>query len=98
MARIFCIPGIILLFAATVLLFVTSISLPFLPALDIVRIHTGSDGAQVVGKPMTETRVSGVLPEPESWATLDLATYSFSSSSSVYGTAFMRCFQFWAVI
>jgi hypothetical protein len=68
MARIFCIPGIILLFAATVLLFVTSISLPFLPALDIVRVHSGSDAAQVVGKSMTETRVSGILSEPGSWA------------------------------
>jgi len=39
MARIFCIPGIIFLTAATVLQILVSISLPFLPALDIARAH-----------------------------------------------------------
>ncbi|KAG7087714.1 hypothetical protein E1B28_013661 [Marasmius oreades] len=39
MARAFCIPGIIFLLCATVLSFLVSISLPFLPALDIARTH-----------------------------------------------------------
>lgn len=42
MARAFCIPGIIFLFCALVLSFLTSISLPFLTGLDIVRVHFGS--------------------------------------------------------
>ncbi|KAF9480421.1 hypothetical protein BDN70DRAFT_877558 [Pholiota conissans] len=44
MSRAFCIPGIIILFAAFVLNFLTAISLPFLPALDITRVHV-ADGA-----------------------------------------------------
>jgi len=52
MARAFCIPGIIFIFCAFVLSFLTSISLPYLPALDITRTHfntgvlqnTGADG------------------------------------------------------
>lgn len=47
-SRAFCIPGIFFVFAATVLLIVTSISLPYLPALDIVRVHVNS-GTVVVG-------------------------------------------------
>ncbi|KIK64991.1 hypothetical protein GYMLUDRAFT_39402 [Collybiopsis luxurians FD-317 M1] len=39
MARLFCIPGIIFLFCAFILSLLTSISLPFLPALDIARSH-----------------------------------------------------------
>jgi hypothetical protein len=39
----FCIPGAFFLFAAFVLLFITSISLPYLPALDFARTHFGSD-------------------------------------------------------
>jgi len=41
-SRTFCIPGIFFLLAATGLLIVTSISLPYLPALDIVRVHINS--------------------------------------------------------
>ncbi|KAG6835997.1 hypothetical protein H0H93_012413 [Arthromyces matolae] len=37
MSRIFCIPGIFFVFAAFVLLFLSSISLPYLPALDVAR-------------------------------------------------------------
>jgi len=39
MARVFCIPGIVFLFSAFVLSFLTSISLPYLTALDITRAH-----------------------------------------------------------
>lgn len=42
MTRAFCIPGVIFLFCAFVLSFLVSISLPYLPALDIARAHFGS--------------------------------------------------------
>ncbi|KAF4568408.1 hypothetical protein EYR40_010185 [Pleurotus pulmonarius] len=45
MSRIFCIPGIIFLLCAFVLSFLTSISLPYLTALDITRVHFGNAGA-----------------------------------------------------
>ncbi|PPR00269.1 hypothetical protein CVT26_009021 [Gymnopilus dilepis] len=41
MSRAFCIPGVVFLFCALVLSFLVSVSLPFLPALDIVRTHFG---------------------------------------------------------
>ncbi|TFK47111.1 pali-domain-containing protein [Heliocybe sulcata] len=41
-SRAFCIPGIVFLFAAFVLSFLTSISLPYLPALDIARTQYGN--------------------------------------------------------
>jgi hypothetical protein len=51
MSRAFCIPGIVLLFVALALSFIVSISLPFLPALDIARttFDTGK-GADGVGE------------------------------------------------
>ncbi|KAH7911876.1 actin cortical patch SUR7/pH-response regulator pali [Hygrophoropsis aurantiaca] len=39
MPRSFCIPGIIFLFCAFVLLFIVSISVPYLTAMDITRVH-----------------------------------------------------------
>jgi hypothetical protein len=42
MSRAFCIPGVIFIFCALVLNFLVSISLPFLPALDIARTHFGA--------------------------------------------------------
>jgi hypothetical protein len=39
MPRSFCIPGIIFLFCAFALLFIVSVSLPYLTALDITRVH-----------------------------------------------------------
>lgn len=39
MPRSFCVPGVLFLFAAFVLLFITSISLPYLSAMDITRTH-----------------------------------------------------------
>ncbi|EPQ55636.1 pali-domain-containing protein [Gloeophyllum trabeum ATCC 11539] len=41
-SRAFCIPGIVFLLAAFVLSFLTSISLPYLPALDIATVHFGN--------------------------------------------------------
>lgn len=59
MGRLFHIPGIFFLFSAFVLLFLVSISLPYLTALDFARVHfdegkvtTGSDS-----KALTELRV-----------------------------------------
>ncbi|RDB17497.1 hypothetical protein Hypma_000993 [Hypsizygus marmoreus] len=56
MARIFCIPGIILLFAAFVLSFLTSISLPYLTGLDIARTHFGNGVLESGSEGMTELR------------------------------------------
>lgn len=49
MARAFCIPGVFFLLSATVLLILTSISLPFLTALDITRVHFNGSGKQPSG-------------------------------------------------
>lgn len=43
MSRAFCIPAIAVLFCALVLSFIVSISLPYLPALDIVRVKLRDD-------------------------------------------------------
>jgi len=43
-SRVFCIPGIVLLFAAVVVSFLASISLPFLPALDVTRVEFNNTG------------------------------------------------------
>lgn len=56
MSRAFCIPGVFFLLAAFVLSFLTSISLPYLPALDITRTHFGSGAVQSGQKGMTELR------------------------------------------
>ncbi|KAK1216735.1 hypothetical protein PQX77_020622 [Marasmius sp. AFHP31] len=55
MARAFCIPGIIFLLCATVLSFLVSISLPFLPALDVARTHF-AETAIVNGQSINELR------------------------------------------
>ncbi|KAF9502129.1 pali-domain-containing protein [Pleurotus eryngii] len=58
MSRIFCIPGIIFLLCAFVLSFLTSISLPYLPALDITRVHFGNAGtAGTLDQGVTELRL-----------------------------------------
>ncbi|KAF5349316.1 hypothetical protein D9758_011803 [Tetrapyrgos nigripes] len=56
MSRVFCIPGILFLLCAFVLSFLVSISLPFLPALDIARVHFRDGNALVDGRTVTETR------------------------------------------
>ncbi|KAJ6476290.1 hypothetical protein C8R45DRAFT_1009497 [Mycena sanguinolenta] len=55
MSRVFCIPGIIFLTCALVLSILVSISLPFLPALDFVRVHFDS-GVATSGDGLTELR------------------------------------------
>jgi len=42
MSRAFCIPGVVILFCALVLSFLASLSLPYIPTLDIVRIQLPS--------------------------------------------------------
>ncbi|KJA17851.1 hypothetical protein HYPSUDRAFT_45842 [Hypholoma sublateritium FD-334 SS-4] len=54
MSRAFCIPGIVFLTCALVLSFLASLSLPFLPALDIVRVKFGTNS--------TGTASAGSLP------------------------------------
>ncbi|KAF9228114.1 pali-domain-containing protein [Gyrodon lividus] len=49
MSRAFCIPGVFFLFSAFVLLFIVSVSLPYLTAMDITRVHTNG-GSSVSGQ------------------------------------------------
>ncbi|GJE95569.1 SUR7/PalI family protein [Phanerochaete sordida] len=56
MPRAFHIPGVFFLFCAFVLLFLVSISLPYLPALDFARVHFD-------GSPSTENGGEGALTE-----------------------------------
>lgn len=58
MARLFCIPGVTILFAAFVLNFIVSISLPYLPALDITRTHFDELALEDGQNVMQELRVS----------------------------------------
>lgn len=61
MSRAFCIPGIIFLVCALVLNFLVSVSLPYLPALDIARTHYRGGGLTQQGQPgITEIRVCAV--------------------------------------
>jgi hypothetical protein len=57
MTRAFFIPGVFFLLAAFILSLLTSISLPFLPALDITRTHFGHGAVQSNQQPMSELRV-----------------------------------------
>ena len=56
-------PGIVLLFLAFVLLFLVSISLPYLPVLDVARVHfnEGAPSLDLNGVSMAELRVSCTL-------------------------------------
>jgi len=58
MPRAFHIPGVIFLFCAFVLLFLVSISLPWLTGLDIARVHFEGSGSTSGGNqaPLTELR------------------------------------------
>ena len=63
MGRLFHIPGIFFLFAAFVLLFLVSISLPYLTSLDFARVHF--DGGKVTSgndsNTLTELRVRAYI-------------------------------------
>ena len=62
MGRAFHIPGIFFLFSAFVLLFLVSISLPFLTALDFTRVHftQGSPFIGNNGDAVNQLRVSPI--------------------------------------
>ncbi|KAG5730251.1 hypothetical protein E4T56_gene10570 [Termitomyces sp. T112] len=57
MSRIFCIPGVLFIFVALVLLFLSSISLPYLPALDVARTKFGTEVLDSGAQGMTELRL-----------------------------------------
>jgi len=56
MSRAFCIPGVFFLFLAFVLSLLASISLPFLPALDVTRTHFSAGAVQAGQNGMSELR------------------------------------------
>ncbi|KZP08884.1 pali-domain-containing protein [Athelia psychrophila] len=60
MSRAFCIPGIIFLFCAFVLLFIVSVSLPYLTAMDITRVNFNSFGGNVAGTGATSQLRFGI--------------------------------------
>ena len=64
MSKIFHIPGIIFLFSAFVLLFIASVSLPYITAVDFVRVHftDGSPSVDTDQNAITELRVSAHPP------------------------------------
>jgi hypothetical protein len=57
MPRSFCIPGIIFLFCAFVLLFISSISLPYLTAMDITRTHFTGSSATTTGSDVNISQI-----------------------------------------
>ncbi|KAH7882204.1 hypothetical protein F5I97DRAFT_437213 [Phlebopus sp. FC_14] len=57
MARAFCIPAVFFLFSAFVLLFIVSVSLPYLSAMDITRVHTNGGSAVSGQQTMTQLRL-----------------------------------------
>ncbi|KAG8215204.1 hypothetical protein J3R82DRAFT_8743 [Butyriboletus roseoflavus] len=57
MSRTFCIPAIFFLFSAFVLLFIVSISLPYLTAMDITRVNTNGTVPVAGDQTMTQLRL-----------------------------------------
>ena len=65
-SRAFCIPGVLFLLAATVLLLITSVSLPYLPAVDFVRTHVKSGNVAVgttTSSSVSQLRVSNLVSD-----------------------------------
>ena len=58
MSRAFCIPAIFFLLSAFVLLFIVSISLPYLTTTDITRVDTYGAIEATAGEPVSQLRVS----------------------------------------
>ncbi|TDL27025.1 pali-domain-containing protein [Rickenella mellea] len=56
MGRSFCIPGILILFCAFVLSFLVSISLPYLTALDITRVHINAAASSSSANAISQLR------------------------------------------
>ncbi|KAI9457398.1 hypothetical protein HD554DRAFT_2207207 [Boletus coccyginus] len=57
MSRAFCVPAIFFIFSAFVLLFIVSISLPYLTAMDITRVHTDGTVEVTGDQSMSQLRV-----------------------------------------
>ncbi|KAG5651407.1 hypothetical protein H0H81_008741 [Sphagnurus paluster] len=62
MSRAFCIPGIVFLTLALVLNFLVSISLPYLPALDITRTNFGTSAVHTSDTRISEVRLGVWAP------------------------------------
>ncbi|KAI6030318.1 pali-domain-containing protein [Pisolithus marmoratus] len=56
MSRAFCVPAVFFFFAAFVLLFIVSISLPYLTAMDITRVHADSTTVSVANNTASQLR------------------------------------------
>jgi len=70
MSRTFCVPGVFFLFSAFVLLFITSVSLPYLSAMDITRTHFEAGS---VAAPGSSSSISQIR--------FGIWTYCFKSAS-----------------
>lgn len=73
--RAFCVPGVVFLLAATVLLTITSVSLPYLPVIDFVRSHVESGNVAVANAQGTVTsssisqlKVSSLVSDASRWS------------------------------
>jgi len=74
------VPGILFLFAATVLLIITSVSLPYLPVIDFVRSHVESgnigvaDAQGTVTSPsVSQLKVSHLVSDVSGWPLIDVS-------------------------
>ena len=72
--RAFCIPGVVFLLAATVLLVITSVSLPYLPAIDFARSHVESGNVAVANargavtsSSISQLKVSSLVSDTSGW-------------------------------
>ena len=81
-ARASFIPGIVLLFCAFILSLLVSVSLPALPALDIVRCHFATDDFFSVAR-MKEIRVNLLLLPPTTLLIFFGFVFEFSSLFAV---------------
>jgi hypothetical protein len=83
-SRAYTIPGVILLLAATGLLIVASVSLPALPALDIVRVQV-KNGTVFVGNVLNSPSISQLRFGIWSYCANEIQTGNRDCSSSGYG-------------
>ncbi|KAI0640994.1 hypothetical protein C8Q79DRAFT_993873 [Trametes meyenii] len=85
MARIFHIPGIIFLLCAFVLLFLVSISLPYLTALDVARVKIKS-GSPTVGSDTNAIHEIRFGTWADCWYESSTGTRACSSANNAYST------------
>lgn len=74
MSRTFCIPGILFLVVALILSFLVSVSLPFLPAIDIVRTNFQGEARQGTLE-LRQFRVSFDLPTVHAQMTHEVSSW-----------------------